>query len=192
MKYYRVRKGRNPGIYNSWDECQREIKGFSGQEFKSFKDRNDALLYMNDEEIDFIDSDVLIAYVDGSFNSKTNISGYGVVLIKNEEILEFTGKSEKYPEHRNVSGEIMGTIRAIKLAIEKGEKKLIINYDYEGIRSWALGKWKTNKELTREYKKFFDSTKNQIEVSFIKVKAHSGDYYNERADKLAKKACGIE
>ena len=78
MKYYRVRKGRNPGIYNSWDECQREIKGFSGREFKSFKDRNDALLYMNDEEIDFIDSDVLIAYVDGSFNSKTNISGYGV------------------------------------------------------------------------------------------------------------------
>ena len=50
---------------------------------------------------------------------------------------------------------------------------------------------KTNKEGTIEYKKFYDSIKDKLHVEFIKVKAHSGDKYNEEADKLAKAAIGI-
>jgi len=30
-----------------------------------------------------------------------------------------------------------------------------------------------------------------VDIDFIKVKGHSGDKYNELADKLAKKALGI-
>ena len=30
-----------------------------------------------------------------------------------------------------------------------------------------------------------------MDIVFVKVLAHSGDVYNERADKLAKKAVGI-
>ena len=26
MKYYAVKKGRHPGIYNTWEECQNEVK----------------------------------------------------------------------------------------------------------------------------------------------------------------------
>lgn len=35
-KFYTVRKGHNPGVYTSWAECQEQVKGFSGAEFKSF------------------------------------------------------------------------------------------------------------------------------------------------------------
>ncbi|HPP31617.1 MAG TPA: RNase H, partial [Soehngenia sp.] len=42
------------------------------------------------------------------------------------------------------------------------------------------------KEGTKAYKKFFDEVKDKIEVRFIKVKAHTGDEFNEEADKLAK------
>ena len=31
----------------------------------------------------------------------------------------------------------------------------------------------------------------KLKISFHKVQAHSGDYFNERADELAKKAVGI-
>jgi len=29
-KFYAVQAGRIPGIYNSYDECQNQIKGFKG------------------------------------------------------------------------------------------------------------------------------------------------------------------
>ena len=35
-KYYAVRKGLNPGIYNTWDECRKNVIGFSGAIYKSF------------------------------------------------------------------------------------------------------------------------------------------------------------
>lgn len=50
VKLYAVRKGKNTGIYNTWAEAEQEVKGFNGAEFKSFKNMEDALDYMGDEE----------------------------------------------------------------------------------------------------------------------------------------------
>ena len=36
QKYYVVWKGNNPGVYNSWEKCQDEIKNIKGALFKSF------------------------------------------------------------------------------------------------------------------------------------------------------------
>ena len=69
--------------------------------------------------------------------------------------------------------------------------EVFLYFDYEGIEKWCVGVWKANKEGTIEYKKFYDSIKDKLHVEFIKVKAHSGDRYNEEADKLAKAAIGI-
>lgn len=38
-KFYTVRKGHTPGVYTTWAECQEQVKGFSGAEFKSFGTR---------------------------------------------------------------------------------------------------------------------------------------------------------
>lgn len=35
-KYYVVWKGRQPGIYTSWKECQKKIAGYKGAQYKSF------------------------------------------------------------------------------------------------------------------------------------------------------------
>ena len=35
-KYYAVRKGRKTGVFATWAECQKQVTGFSGAEFKSF------------------------------------------------------------------------------------------------------------------------------------------------------------
>ena len=35
--YYAVKKGRETGIFESWEECQKQITGLSGAEFKKFK-----------------------------------------------------------------------------------------------------------------------------------------------------------
>ncbi|MCD6366543.1 MAG: ribonuclease H family protein [Bacteroidales bacterium] len=44
QKFYVVWKGKIPGVYTSWDECQQQIKGFKDAQFKSFKTRDSAEL----------------------------------------------------------------------------------------------------------------------------------------------------
>lgn len=41
-KYYTVWKGVNPGVYNSWTDCQLQIKSFKGALYKSFSTREEA------------------------------------------------------------------------------------------------------------------------------------------------------
>ena len=41
-KYYTVWKGVNPGVYDSWTDCQLQIKGFKGALYKSFNTREEA------------------------------------------------------------------------------------------------------------------------------------------------------
>jgi ribonuclease HI len=36
QKYYVVWKGRKPGIFSSWEECEAQVKGFEGAQYKSF------------------------------------------------------------------------------------------------------------------------------------------------------------
>lgn len=46
-KWYAVRKGRKPGIYTDWNECNAQVIGFKGSEFKSFASETDAQEYIN-------------------------------------------------------------------------------------------------------------------------------------------------
>lgn len=39
-KFYTVRKGHQPGIYTSWAECEAQVKGFKGAEFKGFASKD--------------------------------------------------------------------------------------------------------------------------------------------------------
>ncbi len=191
MKYYAVRIGRNPGIYHTWDDCKRETMGFKGASFKKFSTREDAEAFINEveeEKKESAEKDELVVYVDGSYRNKDKSHSYGVYMFNDEEEYTYSKRFFKDSEMRNVSGEIKGAMRAMEEAVKLGKKKIYLHYDYEGIRSWALGFWKTNKEGTIYYKNFYDSIKDKLEVKFIKVEAHSGVKYNELVDQLAKEA----
>lgn len=43
-KFYVVWKGHRPGIYDSWAECQAQIHGFAGAQYKSFSNQQQATL----------------------------------------------------------------------------------------------------------------------------------------------------
>lgn len=199
--YYAVRKGKNIGIYTTWKECEENVKGFSGAEYKKFSTYDEALNFIEDKEEDkeiVLEKEIgekeAIAYVDGSFSLEEFEYAYGIVFITSEGKEVYNGKEDEKElvEMRNVSGEIKGAMEAMKIALDKGKDVLYLHYDYAGIENWAKGAWKTNKEGTRRYKEFYDSIKDRLNVKFIKVKAHSGVEYNEEADRLAKKALGIE
>ena len=191
-KYYAVKVGYKTGIFESWDECKKQVDGYSGAQYKLFKLLEEAKQYLNGTSNNLIDA--LIAYTDGSYNIKEKIYGYGCVLIyQNQIICEYYGKgnNEEHVEMRNVAGEIMGAIKAITYALEHHYKELHIYYDYEGIEKWADGKWKANKPGTQKYVEIVNDAKSSVSISFYKVTAHSGNTYNELADQLAKKAVGL-
>ena len=193
-KYYAVKKGRQTGVFLTWEECSQQVKGFKGAIFKSFSSHQEAMDFLNDTPKP-INQDGVIAYVDGSYNVKTREYGYGCVIIHGQSIVEQIngkGSDPDYVSMRNVAGEIIASEMAIRYAIEHHYPLICIYYDYEGIEKWANGMWKANKQGTQAYQKFIKESRQQINIQFVKVLAHSGDVYNDVADKLAKKAVGIQ
>ena len=198
-KFYAVREGKSIGVFETWEECKRQVDGYPGAVYKSFKTYDEAKAFVLNEDIDQVHlnnlkENEIIAYVDGSYNEETERFGYGCILIdKNGEIeLKESFYNEAVKEQRNVAGEIYASVTAIKEAIKMNKSKIYLHYDYMGIQAWAEGDWKTNILLTKRYKKFIDSIKDDIEIVFIKVKAHSNDKYNDIVDRLAKESVGIE
>ena len=45
-KYYAVRVGHNPGIYVTWSDCEKQVKGFPSAQYKSFPTEAEAKTYM--------------------------------------------------------------------------------------------------------------------------------------------------
>lgn len=214
-KYYAVRKGREEGIFNTWDECKKQVHGYTGAEFKSFKTKDEAEIYLNsknkiievNQEQDIIkspkenidkewlrqDENTIIAYVDGSYNGSDREFSYGMVILDGSHEYKFSKKieDENLAQMNNVAGEIAGAMAAMDYAVSHNKKKVVIYHDYEGIAKWCMGEWKTNKEGTIAYKKYFNEIRKKIEVEFVKVKGHSNDKYNDMADELAKQALNI-
>ena len=50
-KYYAVRVGKVPGIYQTWDECKKNVHGFPAAEYKSFMSMEEAKAYMGREAV---------------------------------------------------------------------------------------------------------------------------------------------
>lgn len=242
-KYYAVRKGRQTGIFLTWSECDAQIRGFSGAEYKSFPNKADAEAFCNSNPMSGADfmkqmaqkdeivnastaksartntirrnnaktntgvqatpdymsmalnpaGDVAVAYVDGSFDKRCEGFSYGMLFIYQGEEIKYCEKIEdkELALMHNVAGEIKGSEAAMRYAIQRGIKKLVIYHDYEGIAKWCNGAWKANKEGTKAYQAFYKEAAKKVAVLFVKVKGHSNDACNDIADELAKQALGI-
>lgn len=196
--FYAVKKGKTPGIYRTWEECKKQVAGFSGAIYKGFSTEAEAAAFMGENPVGGPATETEdtpcpkegegIAYVDGSYNTETGYYACGIVFFceNGEEHYNEKGMDIELAGMRNVAGELLGARRAMEMAIKRGLKKLIIYHDYQGIASWCLGEWKTNKEGTRAYKEYYDSIQGKLDVAFCKVKGHSGDTWNDLADQLAK------
>lgn len=198
---YAVRKGLNTGIFPTLEECEKQVKGFKGAEYKGFPSVQEAQDYLKDNDNkqkelksktsinEKIPTDAVQIFVDGSYNPAKKIAAYGLVIVKNNKA--FLKDFSAYPytdvtASFNVGAELLGAKRAVELALANDIKKLIIYYDYTGIEKFATNTWKAKTTQTIEYQSFMQRYMNLINISFIKIKSHSGNKFNDMADKLAK------
>ncbi|MBQ1491826.1 MAG: ribonuclease H family protein [Blautia sp.] len=196
--FYAVRKGRNPGIYKTWKECQQQVTGFSGAEFRGFVTLPEAEEFMQgpggkeaeEGRVDKGGEGDVIAYVDGSYDHSLRAYAYGAVLVTADDVVELSGKGkdEQAAALRNVAGEMLGAMQSVKWCLAHGFTSLEIHYDYEGIEKWVNGAWKAGNVYTQGYAAYMQKAKKNLAISFWKVKAHTGVELNERADRLAKAA----
>lgn len=117
MKYYAVKSGRNgPIIYTNWDDCSKDIKGFSGAKFKSFSSNEEAEEWMNAQE------DLLLSWPEGhhicsdaSNSIKHDFWEFQLTWTDTKEVIY---ASPKYKGGTNNTGEFMGLYTAIRYCIE--------------------------------------------------------------------------
>lgn len=204
-KIYAVRKGHKTGLFSTWAECQKATAGYSGAEFKSFTDKEEAIAFLEMKTVKTVSGDkdkeaagivevpenMVIAYVDGSFEKSIGRYAFGCVILTpdGQEIRRSgSGSDPAGVAIRNVAGEMLGAMNAVKWARENDYPAVEIRYDYEGVEKWVTGVWRAKTPLTSKYAAHMQEAGNKIRISFCKIAAHTGNHYNEEADQLAKSA----
>ncbi len=192
-KVYAVKKGKITGIFNTWEECKASVEGYPKAEYKSFASVEEAKLYMEGKAVQKecpCDGQV-VAYVDGSFNQEIGKYSFGcILLLPDGRIIREAGNGDNPASAalRNVTGEMLGAMFAVKWCHKNGYSAVRICYDYSGIEMWATGGWRAKNDLTQKYAEFMKNHGRVMDISFKKIAAHTGDKYNEEADQLAKAA----
>ncbi|MDT8719101.1 viroplasmin family protein [Clostridium sp. 19966] len=209
-KVYAIKEGfdfnKNEKIIDtitySWSECEKYIKGVKGAKYKSFENIEAARKYLSEgnnslkKGKDQYPMDCLHIYVDGSYNSSSEKYAYGLVAVRNEviEYIEANSSIDNSQKSiRQIAGELEAAVKAVEYALGKGDKKVVIFHDYEGVCHHATGFWDRKEKSSEEYYNKMQSLfKQGIEVIFVKVDSHTGDFFNELVDEECKEKLSIK
>ena len=132
-------------------------------------------------------------YTDGACSGNPGNGGYAAVLIY-QGVEKIISGGEK--DTTNNRMELLGVINGLKALKYKcnvnlySDSAYVINAINNGwLYNWVNNNWRTadggevkNQELWEEILKL----KNKHDITFIKVKGHSDNEYNERCDKIAR------
>lgn len=209
-KYYAVKAGRKPGIYETWNETEEQTKGYSNPIFKSFPSRVEAenFIEAKDEKaeitkdvaeiVDYdleikkdLENDRVVVFTDGSFSGGDKpVSGFGCVIITPDgEEYEISSKvhTKKYIETNNIGPEVFAILESLKWALSNEYTKVTIYHDLNLIGKWADGSYQAKSEIAQLLIRELDEKyKIVLDIDFKWVPGHSGIPQNERADRLAK------
>ncbi len=170
--YYVVVKGREPGIYQSWDGDQgasAQVKGFSGAVYRGFKNLLEARWWLEDNGHDellqklknhrqtsqtesrppddrtasLLESGKVVIHTDGGAINNPGPGGYGAVLRYGDKSREIFGGFRRTTNNRM---ELLACIKA--LAFLQRECNVILHSDsryvVNGIeKGWAM-RWRSN------------------------------------------------
>jgi ribonuclease HI len=139
----------------------------------------------------------IVIYTDGSCGTGRGPGGWGSVILKDEEEWHIYGG---FPNTTNNRMELTAVIKTLELIGERHinneiiihtDSKYVLQGAEEWMENWKKREWKgvKNIDLWKHLDMLITTHKGKgYKLTWNWVKAHSGNYYNEKADKLAKSA----
>lgn len=188
-----VKQGYKTGIFYSWCDCEKQIKGYSGALFRKFKTQVEAEAYLRGEEIKkvthiesvginggmfavdkfssadvdaLIDDDTCVAYIGGSFQPVNKKFGFGCLIKTKKGIQKYGGCNSNENLMNSTSGELFGAIHAIYQAKALGYKNVVIVHKYDGIGKYARGEWQAKSESAKRFVDFVWKYRQSMGVDF--------------------------
>ena len=152
MPYYVVWKGYNPGIYDSWDACEVQTKGFKGAKYKKFKTLAEAEEAYGRQASDFIstkkaskkkslqpfiDSGDIITpslAVDAACSGNPGDMAYRGVDTESGIVIFNRGP---YREGTNNIGEFLAIVEALQHITEKDIPQSVVYTDSKTAMAWV-------------------------------------------------------
>lgn len=148
-KWYVVWKGKNPGIYSTWAECEKQVKGFKGAKFKSFPSYEEAEAAFNNsaaksetENGSYITESIS---VDAGSHGNPGPVEYRGVYTKTEEVV-FAHPGFK--KGTNNMAEFLGIVHALQY-LKKQKSAMPVYSDSATAIGWVERK-KANSTLVRD------------------------------------------
>ena len=171
QKYYVVWKGKTPGVYGTWEDCKKQIGGFTDAVYKSFKDKNFAEKAFSEGSENYIGIDERIL----SFTKEqkeiigepiANSISVDAACSGNPGILEYRGvftstgreifRQGPFPEGTVNIGEFLALVHGLAFLKQKN-KDIPVYSDSRTAMSWVRKKnVRTKLERTSKNKKLFD------------------------------------
>jgi ribonuclease HI len=171
-KFYVVWKGRKPGVYSTWKECQEQIFGYMGALYKSYPSKTEAEVALKQNPFKHIGtkekntsdefkrsaSGKIISEsicVDAAWNTVTKLMEYrGVYTRTGEEIFH----GGPYPDATNNIGEFLAIVHGLSLLSRKKSTIPVYSDSHTAI-TWVKNKHaKTKLERTADNAVLFNLT----------------------------------
>ena len=131
-------------------------------------------------------------YTDGACSGNPGPGGWGAILIYNKKEKEISGSMKETTNNRM---ELFAPIMALKQLKEPCKVTIYTDSAYvhnafkeDWISMWQVNNWRTSskKDVANvDLWKLLLSAMHKHEVTWVKVKGHSDNEYNNRCDKLA-------
>lgn len=195
-KFYAVKIGKNPGIYNTWVECEKNVKGFSGAIYKSFSNKTEAENFIKGEERKFETNDkekfepkisndnkeTIEIFTDGSHkkHSVNNYIGFGAFCSYNDKEYKLSGNCDQNilleygiePETNisNPTAEFLGFAEILKMIHKFAnlkKYKFVFKIDYNGVKNWMNGSWKCKETYIKKIKQKCDLLLSEIQSQIL-------------------------
>lgn len=165
QKFYVVWKGKNPGVYNTWDDCKKQIEGYPEAVYKSFKDKTLAEKAFQEGSENYIGLDErILNFTDEQRqlvgNPLANSLSVDAACSGNPGVLEYRGvhtstgreifKKGPFPEGTVNLGEFLALVHGIAWLKQKNSNKAVYS-DSRTAMSWVRKK-RINTKLERNRK----------------------------------------
>ncbi|MCB0805738.1 MAG: ribonuclease H family protein [Bacteroidales bacterium] len=170
-KYYVVWKGENPGVYDSWDSCNKQVQGFDNALYKSFTNKDIAEKAYNEGPWNYIGNDKRVIEFSEEDKARIGMPNLNSISVDaacsgNPGILEYRGVNTKtgnelfrqgpFQQGTVNIGEFLALVHGLALLKQKNSNAPVYS-DSKTAITWVRNKKVNTKlEKTTENKILFE------------------------------------